>query len=607
MKKKLFAALSIVVLGGLIGYSVAFLLTKYQSPSKMTVPILELSALENGDDPSHLAPDYQKYNQRELRLEKTKEGLFNFTFTSPLPYVASIGLHNLDLTLLVPTRPKSIRGDRTLEIITFVEREWNRQQVSFSRQDPHLTINGGDGTETSRISSVELARNCLNAGRFELLIYTGFGSERELFYHGWFQFPLGHYKELFEKSNQLSYWRFWHRLEHWISPEGKILDQNQLRTVVATHAIPFDNQKEGVVIAKGEQLRKRRCFCGKDTRLWEDFCSHHESVEFATFILPGIYKASKRWKNEFQRIEKLNKVHLRQVRSSLTSELLSEIELVYGGEEATHLIVGGFSLETLPRLTLDEYTSGFSMPLGISIPPVLQSYQQLEQSPPAESPYYAFLLNDKQEWLNHHKIAIDGTILFRDANDPDLLHFLLLSYERHSLVAHYKISLNPLANAQTIPYNEVNQLCEDSMKKQVYIVVANSSVAKIYHAENVNTLNEVQLFEHPQSSMQTQDLISDRGGRANERMGLTPHTIEQKVSEKVKESVNFAQEIGRFLQKKVNERECDAIYIFANPTFLGHLRQNVSHEVKEHIVQEVDKDLTQSEPRNIREYLPPVL
>jgi hypothetical protein len=80
------------------------------------------------------------------------------------------------------------------------------------------------------------------------------------------------------------------------------------------------------------------------------------------------------------------------------------------------------------------------MPVGIGVPPFFQSYQELEKNPPHSSPYVSVLLDEQDRWIDHHSFAIDGPVLHRDAKDPNVLHVYLLSYERHSLIAHFVIS-----------------------------------------------------------------------------------------------------------------------------------------------------------------------
>jgi hypothetical protein len=83
------------------------------------------------------------------------------------------------------------------------------------------------------------------------------------------------------------------------------------------------------------------------------------------------------------------------------------------------------------------------MPMGIGVPPFFQSYDALEKSPPQESPYVSVLLDGNDRWIDHHSFAIDGPVLHRDEEDPELLHVYLLSYERHSLIAHIVLQTRP--------------------------------------------------------------------------------------------------------------------------------------------------------------------
>ncbi|NGX58824.1 MAG: hypothetical protein K940chlam3_01732 [Chlamydiae bacterium] len=46
--------------------------------------------------------------------------------------------------------------------------------------------------ERHQLLSAELTRNCLNAGLWELQLYTMEDGKKALYYQGWFTFPLGH-------------------------------------------------------------------------------------------------------------------------------------------------------------------------------------------------------------------------------------------------------------------------------------------------------------------------------------------------------------------------------------------------------------------------------
>ncbi|OUL19162.1 hypothetical protein BV375_32960 [Nostoc sp. 106C] len=53
---------------------------------------------------------------------------------------------------------------------------------------------------------IVLTNNCLNAGFWEIPLFTKKDNNKSLYYQNWFTFPLGHYKNIFENINKISYW-----------------------------------------------------------------------------------------------------------------------------------------------------------------------------------------------------------------------------------------------------------------------------------------------------------------------------------------------------------------------------------------------------------------
>lgn len=70
------------------------------------------------------------------------------------------------------------------------------------------------------------------------------------------------------------------------------------------------------------------------------------------------------------------------------------------------------------------------------------------------------------------------------------------------------------------------------MKKEVWVIVANSTYAKIYKAESNKSLKEISRFEHPASRLHEQDLVSSKPGRTFESVGPARHAVEPKTSAK---------------------------------------------------------------------------
>lgn len=145
------------------------------------------------------------------------------------------------------------------------------------------------------------------------------------------------------------------------------------------------------------------------------------------------------------------------------------------------------------------------------------------------------------------------------------------------------------------------------MKNQVWVVVASSSTAKIYHALNAKTLEEYKSFDHVESHLANHELIDDKDGRGKVTWGTSIHGIQERISPKVKESERFARQIADFLEEACLNKKCNALYLIALPAFLGHLRQYLGIHASQVIKEELHKDLTLLKPHEIREYLPPFL
>jgi protein required for attachment to host cells len=142
--------------------------------------------------------------------------------------------------------------------------------------------------------------------------------------------------------------------------------------------------------------------------------------------------------------------------------------------------------------------------------------------------------------------------------------------------------------------------------KKVWVLVANSSQAKIYRA-NGPSLLEHGIFFHDESRMPARDLVSDNMGRETNRNMYGNDTCEPKTSLKEKEFLIFANTLAQFLEKGYNSGECEKIYVIAKPPFLGFLRQAFSSHVTNIVESEIHKDLTHMTPNEIREYLPEFL
>lgn len=142
------------------------------------------------------------------------------------------------------------------------------------------------------------------------------------------------------------------------------------------------------------------------------------------------------------------------------------------------------------------------------------------------------------------------------------------------------------------------------MKTGTWLVVANSSLARIFKLEKKAALVEVAQFEHPESRLHIRDLVSDKAGRTNESIGFTRHQYEPRHSPKQIEFDFFAKSLAQYLEESRNKGEFGRLYIAASPTLLGLLRQALHPSTLKLLAGEVDKDMTHMRPDEILTHLP---
>ena len=442
-RKQVALAVAAVVVVGLSGLG-ARTYFRYNTSDVMDVAMTEYTNAEYPEDPAGRSVDLGKYSGRKLQLVKKDETHFDFIFTSDHPHVAKVAFKNIDVSLMTPSLPEWAKGDDGLRRVALTDRQWNRQQVSLGGPDsPQVEITGGDGYEVKELYSAELAKNCLNAGLWEVLLFKKENGQKAMYYQGWFAFPLGHYKTVFERNTGLEYWRHWYYLEHWFDPAGTVMALDKLREVTAEREVPARFDAAERVIAGGEQVRKRRTTVAENVVTWGNFSDGHK-VRFASFIPPGRYDNGTPWKNEYRRMREFDKAILRDIKSPGSEKPLKELELVFSSPNrpgVCRFLVSGFDPDVLPQLPIDNYREGLYMPMGIGTPPFYQGYDALQKNPPHQSPYVSLLLDADNKWIDHHSFAIDGPVLHRDEKDASKLHVYLLSYERHTLIAHIEVTV----------------------------------------------------------------------------------------------------------------------------------------------------------------------
>ena len=282
-------AMLVLLVAAVVG--IVYFFSRYTVAEETTIDLYEFPAFKYSEDPSGRSPYYSEYKGRRLKLVQLDDTHFDFIFEPLEDHVAKVVFKNVDVSLMTPGIPEYAKADDGLRRVGLTDREWNRQQVQFYVGTDAVEVTGGDGFEEENLQIASLARNCLNAGLWELLLFTKTETGKEMYYQGWFTFPMGQYKRLWEQNTELSYWNDlnFYRMEHWLDPAGSVLPLDKLRTIVSEEEIDSKFDPEEPICFAGEQIRKRRTVQAPGVRNWGDVVEKRDSIRFATFHPPGYY------------------------------------------------------------------------------------------------------------------------------------------------------------------------------------------------------------------------------------------------------------------------------------------------------------------------------
>ena len=415
--------------------------TRYSLQEDYRIPLEALSPADYPEAPEPRSQIFRDSPYSFLHLHHLTGTQYQLVLEAdPHSHTTSIELSPVNLALLMPTPAPWVRSDRDLTTISIVDHEWNRQQVHFPITSPVVHfLPGGDGSKTQPLTAIDLARNCLNAGLWELILWTNAGGREMVVAHFWFSFPLGLYKHLFEAVTHLSYWTYWWSLEHWHDPAGTPVHLGHLRMVTQEWRVPASAHWDEAPLWPAEQVAKRHNILSVPISTYRDWYTH--PLAFAGFIPPGRYSLTHPHAAHLETLASFQHATWRTV--LVNGHLRIELDLQFLDPQkgtSSHLLFGGFTLSELPLASPDQPADIWQNPMGIGTPPFVESYQTLQTVSTAERTFYGLHLDDRGRWLNHHDIGVDGPLLFRDRHHPVIIHLYLLSYERHALLNHFTLT-----------------------------------------------------------------------------------------------------------------------------------------------------------------------
>ncbi|HJV81504.1 host attachment protein [Noviherbaspirillum sp.] len=139
-----------------------------------------------------------------------------------------------------------------------------------------------------------------------------------------------------------------------------------------------------------------------------------------------------------------------------------------------------------------------------------------------------------------------------------------------------------------------------------WIIAADEHRARIFEVEGAQQANfhEIEDFVSPEGRMREQDLTSDAKGRYSDNSRrVVGHTAEPNVSQAQHQQELFAKQIGEYLDKARMEQRYDKLRVIAFSKFLGMLRKNLSKESQQLVEEEVSKDITWFDDKEIENYI----
>ena len=135
-----------------------------------------------------------------------------------------------------------------------------------------------------------------------------------------------------------------------------------------------------------------------------------------------------------------------------------------------------------------------------------------------------------------------------------------------------------------------------------WIVAADESRARILQVTDPEWhLTEIEDLLNPEGRLQDRELQTDAEPRFNGTPGGPPSDVERQGA--VEHSVRvFARELGRYLNKARIAQRFDRLVLVAPPKFLGALRKELHKEVEKLVADELPKDLSWLNAREIERY-----
>ncbi|WP_215405522.1 host attachment protein [Janthinobacterium sp. JC611] len=142
-----------------------------------------------------------------------------------------------------------------------------------------------------------------------------------------------------------------------------------------------------------------------------------------------------------------------------------------------------------------------------------------------------------------------------------------------------------------------------------WVVVADSSRARLFTLGRQNQLGELQDFVNPAGRDSDRALSSDASGRfgngmrAGAQAGGQAHTAEPHVTPVEHANEQFARYIAQVLQQGLQQQRYNKLCLVAAPKFLGQLRLSLDSQVEKRLSHTLARDIASMNVPQLEAYL----
>lgn len=135
--------------------------------------------------------------------------------------------------------------------------------------------------------------------------------------------------------------------------------------------------------------------------------------------------------------------------------------------------------------------------------------------------------------------------------------------------------------------------------KPDWILLANSTRARLLQQERGTRVTVLESFDHPQSRSKISELVDDRAGHDSTDRSYGGTAYQPRLDAKQKEHQRFAREIAQFLERQAQSGSFQSLHVFASSPFLGELKAELGSATGRLLSGTHDLDLTSVGPAEL--------